>query len=41
MSNQNNLSERPLYFSNEYLDWLVVGYDKNGTTLSFQGIKYW
>lgn len=31
----------PFDFTDEYLDWLIDGHDKNGVLLPFTGIKYW
>ncbi|CAF3539801.1 unnamed protein product [Rotaria socialis] len=33
-------SHRAFNFTDEYLDWLIDGYDKNGVLLPFIGIKY-
>ncbi|CAM4852352.1 unnamed protein product, partial [Rotaria magnacalcarata] len=40
MEIQSDNSHRAFYFTDEYLDWLIGGHDKNRVLLPFIGIKY-
>ncbi|CAF4525971.1 unnamed protein product, partial [Rotaria magnacalcarata] len=40
METQSDDSHRAFDFTDEYLDWLIDGHDKNGILLPFIGIKY-
>lgn len=41
MESQNTPNNTPLNYTDEYLDWLVDGYDCNGLPLPFKGIRFW